>query len=265
MNFSLLQRNLGFLREFDEKNLSDFQKRLEIYEKLFQNYGKVHNISAFKQLENEIVDSLKILDFKDLNFAQNAIDIGSGAGFPALFLALILRAKFTLFEPNAKKAAFLMLVKSELGLGNVCVVKSKIENYKEKISGESPKNGDKNFKNSAKSFENSRKNLKNSTENLEKGILKRPAQLITSRALMKIPRLITLCEGFYDENSLFLFYKGSQLSEELKEVALKSELENLKGLKHENLKGLNDFSSLKNCEIFEFGKRNYCILSVSVF
>ena len=206
MKFELLQRNLGFLREFDEKNLSDFKKRLEIYEKLFQNYGKVHNISAFRQLENEIIDSLKILDFKDLNFVQNAIDIGSGAGFPALFLALILKAKFTLFEPNAKKAAFLMLAKSELGLGNVCVVKSKIELHTPKFK----------------------------------------ANLITSRALMKIPHLITLCEGFYDENSLFLFYKGSQLQ---------GELEGLKGLKREDLNGV------KNCEIFEFGKRRYCLLS----
>ena len=199
MNFSLLQRNLGFLREFDEKNLGDFKKRLEIYENLFQNYGKVHNISAFRQLENEIIDSLKILDFKDLSFAANAIDIGSGAGFPALFLALILKAKFTLFEPNAKKAAFLMLAKSELGLGNVCVVKSKIELHAPKFK----------------------------------------ANLITSRALMKIPHLITLCEGFFDESSLFLFYKGSSLQSEL--------------------------AGLENYELFEFGKRNYCLLSGAKF
>ena len=199
MKFELLQRNLGFLREFDEKNLGDFKKRLEIYENLFQNYGKVHNISAFKQLENEIIDSLKILDFKDLSFAANAIDIGSGAGFPALFLALILRAKFTLFEPNAKKAAFLMLAKSELGLGNLSVVKAKIELHAPKFK----------------------------------------ANLITSRALMKIPLLITLCEGFYGANSLFLFYKGSSLQSEL--------------------------VGLENYELFEFGKRNYCLLSGAKF
>ncbi len=194
MNFSLLQRNLDFLREFNEKNSSEFKKRLEIYENLFQNYAKVHNISAFKQLESEIIDSLKILDFKDLRFAQNALDIGSGAGFPALFLALILKAKFTLFEPNAKKAAFLMLAKSELGLDNLSVIKEKIELHTPKFK----------------------------------------ANLITSRALMKIPLLITLCKGFFDKNSLFLFYKGSQL---------KAELVGLKGY-----------------EIFEFGKRKYCLI-----
>ena len=194
MNFSLLQRNLGFLREFNEKNSSEFKKRLEIYENLFQNYSKVHNISTFKQLENEIIDSLKILDFKDLTFAKNAIDIGSGAGFPALFLALILRAKFTLFEPNAKKAAFLMLAKSELGLDNLSIIKEKIELHTPKFK----------------------------------------ANLITSRALMKIPLLITLCEGFFDEGSLFLFYKGSSLQSEL--------------------------VGLENYELFEFGKRKYCLI-----
>ncbi len=187
------------MREFDEKNLSDFKRRLEIYENLFQNYGKVHNISAFKQLENEIIDSLKILDFKDLSFAANAIDIGSGAGFPALFLALVLRTNFTLFEPNAKKAAFLMLAKSELGLGNVGVVKEKIELHAPKFK----------------------------------------ANLITSRALMKIPLLITLCKGFFDENSLFLLYKGSSLQSEL--------------------------AGLENYELFEFGKRRYCLLSGAKF
>ena len=194
MNFSLLQRNLGFLREFNEKNSSEFKKRLEIYEKIFQNYSKVHNISTFKQLENEIIDSLKILDFKDLTFAKNAIDIGSGAGFPALFLALILKAKFTLFEPNAKKAAFLMLAKSELGLGNLSVIKEKIELHTPKFK----------------------------------------ANLITSRALMKIPLLIALCEGFFDEGSLFLFYKGSSLQSEL--------------------------AGLENYEVFEFNKRKYCLI-----
>ena len=179
MNFELLRENLDFLREFDEANLKALKAKLNAYESLFHSFGKVHNISHFKALEKELVDSLKILDFKDLSDFKNAVDIGSGAGFPTLFLALILKTNFTLFEPNAKKAAFLMLVKSELGLENVSVFKEKIERYE----------------------------------------LKFKAQLITSRALMSAPELVRLCDGFFDENTLFLLYKGSKVYDELKGFA----------------------------------------------
>lgn len=179
MNFELLRENLDFLREFDEANLKALKAKLNAYESLFRSFGKVHNISHFKALEKELVDSLKILDFKDLSGFKNAVDIGSGAGFPALFLALILKTNFTLFEPNAKKAAFLMLAKSELGLENVSVAKEKIEHFK----------------------------------------LKFKAQLITSRALMSAPELVRLCDGFFDENTLFLLYKGSKVYDELKSFA----------------------------------------------
>lgn len=179
MNFELLRENLDFLREYDEANLKALKAKLNAYESLFHSFGKVHNISHFKALEKELIDSLKILDFKDLSGFKNAVDIGSGAGFPALFLALILKANFTLFEPNAKKAAFLMLVKSELGLENVSVVKERIERFE----------------------------------------LKFKTQLITSRALMSAPELVGLCEGFFDENTLFLLYKGSKVYDELKGFA----------------------------------------------
>lgn len=179
MNFELLRENLDFLCEFDEANLKALKAKLNAYESLFHSFGKVHNISHFKALEKELVDSLKILDFKDLSGFKNAVDIGSGAGFPALFLALILKTNFTLFEPNSKKAAFLMLVKSELGLENVSVVKEKIERFE----------------------------------------LKFKAQLITSRALMSAPKLVELCDGFFDENTLFLLYKGSKVYDELKGFA----------------------------------------------
>lgn len=199
MNFTPLQSELAFLREFDEQELSDLKNKLNAYESLFQSFSKVHNISHFKALEKEIVDSLKILDFKDLQGAQNIIDIGSGAGFPAIFLALILNAKFTLFEPNAKKSAFLMLVKSELELDNIIVIKEKIELYKDKFV----------------------------------------ANLIISRALMSVKALIALCKGFFDEKTLFLFYKGSGVLKELEGVS--------------------------NYEIIEFNKRKYTLIDAKEF
>lgn len=176
MNFALLSQNLDFLHHFSPQ--SEFKEKLSLYERLFNDFVRVHNISHFKELEKELIDSLKIIDFKDFSQDKIIIDIGSGAGFPALFLALVLKAKFYLFEPNSKKAAFLMLVKSKLELNNVFIIKEKIELYKDKFK----------------------------------------ANLITSRALMDIKSLAGLCAGFFDEKTTFLLYKGSGVYEELKNV-----------------------------------------------
>lgn len=176
MNFTLLSQNLDFLHHFSPQ--SEFKEKLSLYERLFNDFVRVHNISHFKELEKELIDSLKIIDFKDFSQDKIIIDIGSGAGFPALFLALVLKAKFYLFEPNSKKAAFLMLVKSKLELNNVFIIKEKIELYKDKFK----------------------------------------ANLITSRALMDINSLAGLCAGFFDEKTTFLLYKGSGVYEELENV-----------------------------------------------
>lgn len=50
---------------------------------------------------------------------QKAIDIGSGAGFPGLNLALATRANFTLVEARRRRASFLTVAAAELGLENV--------------------------------------------------------------------------------------------------------------------------------------------------
>jgi 16S rRNA (guanine527-N7)-methyltransferase len=56
------------------------------------------------------------------------VDIGSGAGFPAIPLAILKPdASFTLVEPVAKKAAFLRHVARALPLSNVAVRAARIE------------------------------------------------------------------------------------------------------------------------------------------
>lgn len=154
-----------------------FENKVEIYKNLLEKFNRIHNLTRFKNIDENIIDSLKILDFKDLSFAKNIVDVGSGAGFPAVFLAFVLKAKFYLFEPNAKKAAFLRAIKIECELENLCIFRQKIEEYKP------------DFK----------------------------AELITSRALMNASSLIKLCKNFTHKQTLFLLYKGSKADEELKD------------------------------------------------
>ena len=74
-----------------------------------------------------MLDSIKPLEIFDLS-AKTAIDVGSGAGFPAIFLALAMpQTKWHLFEPIAKKSSFLSYAKIELGLQNLEVHSQKIE------------------------------------------------------------------------------------------------------------------------------------------
>ena len=62
--------------------------------------------------------------------AISVIDLGSGAGFPGLPLAIFApSASVTLMEANAKKAAFLNEVVSALKLRNVTVARQRGESY----------------------------------------------------------------------------------------------------------------------------------------
>lgn len=183
-----LRFNLNFLKSLDERAIDETCAQIALFKQILNEFNGVHNLSKFKDLDAEIIDSLKILDFDDffMKFASfdesvKICDIGSGAGFPALFIALFSRASFYLFEPSIKKSAFLRSVKIALQLKNVNIIKQKAQDFK-------PQNDD--FK----------------------------ARIITSRALMRVKNLLEICAHLRDENTQFILYKGSELENELKEA-----------------------------------------------
>jgi 16S rRNA (guanine527-N7)-methyltransferase len=62
---------------------------------------------------------------------ESVADVGSGAGFPGLPLAIVdPERRFTLIEATAKKARFIEHAVERLGLGNVAVVNARAERYK---------------------------------------------------------------------------------------------------------------------------------------
>lgn len=73
---------MKFLPHYDEKF---FLQRVEIYKNLLKKFNQIHNLTQLKNIDENIQDSIEILNFIDLTKAQNIIDIGSGAGFPAIF------------------------------------------------------------------------------------------------------------------------------------------------------------------------------------
>lgn len=74
-------------------------------------------------------DSLTITKIINLT-NQSICDLGSGAGFPGLVLAICFpNIKVDLIEANNKKCMFLNIVKDRLNLNNVKIINARVEEY----------------------------------------------------------------------------------------------------------------------------------------
>jgi 16S rRNA (guanine527-N7)-methyltransferase len=157
----------------------DFLKKVEQYKVLLEKWNKVHNLTGAKtlqQIDQFILDAVIPITF--LPYVTKAMDIGTGAGFPGMILALALpQTHFTLVEPLSKRASFLQFVKADLGLSNVDVKALRVE----QLSSE-------------------------------------PYDLITSRAVTDTEMLLKLSKPFCTEGSLLLFYKGEKVYDEIDET-----------------------------------------------
>ena len=144
-------------------------------EHLFK-WNKIHNLTGAKDektIDAFIYDALYPVSF--LPKVSSLMDIGSGAGFPGMILALALvDTKVTLVEPLNKRASFLQFIKADLDLENVKVVKKRVENMDKEIF-----------------------------------------DIITSRAVTDTKMLLKLSENFRDKNSKLLFYKGEKVYDEI--------------------------------------------------
>ena len=155
---------------------SDFDEKCDKFGECLRKFNQIHSLTNYDDLSKIIGDSIKGIEFIP-KYPKIAIDVGSGAGFPAIFLAMILtHTKWHFYEPNAKKASFLTYAKVNLGLQNIQIHREKIQNS-----------------------------------------LKFRSDLITSRAVMKTKDLVEICSGYYDEATNFLLYKGSSVESEVSE------------------------------------------------
>lgn len=100
------------------------------YENLLKQWSTKMNLvapSTLSDIQNRhIKDSAQLAEYipKDVNI----IDLGSGAGFPGVVLA-ILGWNVTCIESIGKKTKFLDELKKELDLPNLTVVNDRIENF----------------------------------------------------------------------------------------------------------------------------------------
>lgn len=162
--------------------------RLATYEALLKTWQRTINLVSPATLADawhrHFADSAQLLNFSPPE-AKTWLDLGSGAGFPGLVLAILLaerapEAHMTLVESDSRKAAFLREVARKTGV----VVEIRVERS-EKIATQ------------AKS---------------------QIRDAITARALAPLPKLLGLVLPFFSPQTVALFPKGREAEVEVEEA-----------------------------------------------
>ncbi len=158
-------------------------EKLEIYLATLKKWNKVYNLTAINE-DSEIItkhflDSLSVNGF--IQNSQRILDVGTGAGFPGLILALFNPDKsFVLVDGVSKKISFLQEMIGKLNLKNVMAVHIKVEEYKV-------------------------------TEQFD---------IIISRAFAEIKKMIKLTKHLIKVNGKFIAMKGPDVINELDDLNL---------------------------------------------
>ncbi len=101
------------------------------YVQLLARWNKAYNLTAVRDplemVSRHLLDSLAVVPHFH---AKRIIDVGTGGGVPGIPLALVFPDReFVLLDSNSKKTRFLVQARAALGLQNVTVVHSRVEDY----------------------------------------------------------------------------------------------------------------------------------------
>ena len=160
------------------KTLSDFVD-------ILTNWQAKMNLISSKSLPEiwtrHIADSLELYQYLNAD-AKRVYDIGSGAGFPAIVLAIAAQGEkrqtsFKLIESITKKTLYLNDVKNKLGLKNVEIINDRSENLKLP-----------------------------------------PANFVTARAVANLSKLFSLALPLTDKKTVLILPKGKTYQEEIVEA-----------------------------------------------
>lgn len=160
---------------------ADIIEKFSIYLQELKKWNRAYNLTSLKKDEDIIVrhffDSLLYLEAVPEG-RYSICDIGSGAGFPGVPIAIV-RPEFEicLIEPSRKKTAFLRHIKRTLKLQNVEILEGRAEDIRDRM--------------------------------FDIGV---------TRALFSIGELIKKARHMLKKNGFFVLNKGPKFEEEIKEI-----------------------------------------------
>jgi 16S rRNA (guanine527-N7)-methyltransferase len=192
-NKSEILANIKNLMKKTEIECSEEQyDKLATLVELLAKWNNALNLTAIREIDKMVV--LHILDSAVVSplisdKGKNIADVGTGAGFPGLVLAILNPQKhFTLIDSVAKKLSFVRTVMVSLGLKNVTIINDRCENIK----------------------------------------VEQKFDCILSRAFAPLCKIIEWCENIIDDNGLFVAMKANLEEGELNELPENAEiLENI--------------------------------------
>ena len=153
--------------------------KLENFASLLHEWNQIHNLTGAKTIDAiyvNIVDSLYPLTF--MNHPKTLLDVGTGAGFPGLALAIAMpECEVVLAEPLKKRVSFLKYAAIDGELKNVCVEAKRVE-----------------------------------------FVVHDAFDMISSRAVTNTKLLLDLTKEISDSKTEYLFYKGSRVFDEIEDV-----------------------------------------------
>ncbi len=106
--------------------------RMAAHLELVAKWNRVHNLTAVRETAQmvalHLLDSLTLLPH--LGGARTLLDVGSGAGFPGIPIAIARPdLAVTVLDSSNKKCVFLEQAKTELGLDNLQVACERVEQW----------------------------------------------------------------------------------------------------------------------------------------
>ena len=103
------------LLNVSRETLSQFEAYLALLEKWQRRINLVANSTMADVWQRHILDSAQLIKFYPPD-TKKILDVGSGAGFPGLVLAIMGNVEVDLVESDQRKAIFLSTVIRSLGL-----------------------------------------------------------------------------------------------------------------------------------------------------
>ncbi len=120
------------IKSFGYEPSDEIMLKFEIYMRRVLEWNEHVNLTAIRQqdefIEKNLIDSLCCIIDKRWKKAQTVIDVGTGAGFPGIPLAILSPEKeFLLIDSLNKRIRILGEIIEELGLSNVRILHGRAE------------------------------------------------------------------------------------------------------------------------------------------